>query len=108
LLAYLSQPAAVEQLVTASGGYDIPPFPDMRGFKIWAEAGPPKGTLSHYPPSGDEIVSIAGAPAPPLIATQMYTQATLTKMIAKFTQGNESMDKAIGWASAELEGFMRV
>jgi len=108
LLTFLSQPAAVEQLVTASGGYDIPPFPDMRGFKIWAEAGPPKGTLSHYPPSGDEIVSIAGAPAPPLIATQMYTQATLTKMIAKFTQGNESMDKAIGWASAELEGFMRV
>jgi ABC-type glycerol-3-phosphate transport system substrate-binding protein len=108
LLTFLSQPAAVEQLVTASGGYDIPPFADMRGFKIWAEAGPPKGTLSHYPPSADEIVSIAGAPAPPLIATQMYTQATLTKMIAKFTQGNESMDKAIGWASAELEGFMRV
>jgi ABC-type glycerol-3-phosphate transport system substrate-binding protein len=108
LLTFLSQPAAVEQLVTGSGGYDIPPFSDMRGFKIWAEAGPPKGTLSHYPPTGDEIVSIAGSPAPPLIATQMYTQATLTKMIAKFTQGNESMDKVIGWASSELEGFMRV
>jgi hypothetical protein len=37
----------------------------------------------------------------------MYTQATLTKMIAKFTQGNESMDKVITWAASELEGFMR-
>ena len=107
LLTYLSQPSAVEQLVTGSGGYDIPPFSGLRGYKIWAEAGPPKGTLYHYPPGGDEIVSIAGAPAPAAIATQMYTQATLTKMIAKFTQGNESMDKVIAWAASELEGFMR-
>ena len=107
LLTYLSQPSAVEQLVTGSGGYDIPPFSGLRGYKIWAEAGPPKGTLYHYPPGGDEIVSIAGAPAPAAIATQMYTQATLTKMIAKFTQGNESMDKVITWAASELEGFMR-
>ena len=107
LLTYLSQPSAVEQLVTGSGGYDIPPFSGLRGYKIWAEAGPPKGTLSHYPPGGDEIVSIAGAPAPAAIATQMYSQATLTKMIAKFTQGNESMDKVIAWAASELEGFMR-
>jgi len=53
-------------------------------------------------------VSIAGAPAPAAIATQMYTQATVTKMIAKFTQGNEPMDKVIAWAGSELEGFMRV
>ena len=39
---------------------------------------------------------------------QMYAQATTTKMIAKFTQGGESMDKVIAWASSELEGFMRV
>ena len=107
LLTYLSQPSSVEQLVIGSGGYDLPPFSGLRGFKIWAEAGPPKGTLYHYPPRGDEIVSIAGAPAPAPIATQMYTQATLTKMIAKFTQGNESMDKVIAWATSELEGFMR-
>ncbi len=29
-------------------------------------------------------------------------------MIAKFTQGGESMDKVIAWAASELEGFMRV
>ena len=108
LLTYLSRRSSVEQLVEGSGGYDIPPFSGLRGFKIWAEAGPPKGTLYHYPPSGDEIVSIAGAPAPAPIATQMFTQATVTKMIAKFTQGNESMEKVIAWAASELEGFMRV
>ncbi len=108
LLTHLSQRAAVEQLVIASGGFDIPSFAGLRDFKIWAEVSPPKGTLYNYPPGGDQIVSISGAPAPAPIATQMYTQATITKMIAKFTQGNEAMDKVIAWASSELEGFMRV
>jgi ABC-type glycerol-3-phosphate transport system substrate-binding protein len=108
LLTYLSQRSSVEQLVIASGGFDMPAFPSLRDFKIWGEVAPPKGTLYHYPPGGDQIVSISGAPAPAPIATQMYTQATLTKMIAKFTQGKEPMDKVIGWASSELEGFMRV
>jgi len=107
LLAHLSQRAAVEQLVNASAGYDIPPFLRLRNFKIWAEAGPPKGTLYNYPPSGDQIVAISGAPAPAAIGTQMYTQATITKMVAKFTQGEQSMEQVIAWASSELEGFGR-
>jgi len=108
LLTYLSQRSAVEQLVQASGGYDMPAFAGLRDFKIWSEVGPPKGTLSHYPPTGDQIVHMSGAPAPVPIATQMYSQATLTKMVAKFTQGGEPMDKVIAWANSELEGFMRV
>jgi hypothetical protein len=52
-------------------------------------------------------VSIAAAPAPVAIAQQIYAQATMTKMIAKCTQGGDSVAKAIGWASSELEGFMR-
>ena len=108
LLVYLSQRSSAEKLVNASGGFDIPAFAGLRDFKIWGEVAPPKGTLYHYPPGGDQIVSIAGAPAPAAIATQMYTQATVTKMIAKFTQGNEPMDKVIAWAGSELEGFMRV
>ena len=48
-----------------------------------------------------------GAPAPPPIGAQMYARATLTKMIAKYTQGNESIDKVMAWAASELEGFMR-
>ena len=108
LLTYLSQRSSVEQLVQGSGGFDMPAFSSLRNFKIWDEVGPPKGTLSHYPPKGDEIVSIPGAPAPAAIANQMFAQATMPKMIAKFTQGGESMDKVIGWATSELEGFMRV
>jgi ABC-type glycerol-3-phosphate transport system substrate-binding protein len=107
LLTHLSQRSSVEQLVLASGGFDMPSFSGLRDFKIWGEVSPPKGTLYNYPPSGDQIVSISGAPAPAPMATQMYTQATLTKMIAKFTQGGEGMDKVIAWAASELEGFMR-
>ena len=108
LLTYLSQRPAVDQLVTASGGFDIPGFSGLRDFKIWAEQGPPKGTLSHYPARDDQIVWIAASPAPTAIASQIYAQATNTKMIAKVTQGGESIDKAIAWAASELEGFMRV
>jgi len=107
LLTYLSQRPVVEQLVEASGGYDLPPFSSLRDFKIWAEAGPPRGTLYHYPPTDDQIVSIPGAPAPASVATQIYTQATMTKMIAKFTQGGEPIEQVISWATSELEGFMR-
>ena len=107
LLAFLSQRPAIEQLVSASGGYDIPAFSGLRDFKIWAEQGPPKGTLYHYPARDDQIVWIAASPAPTAIASQIYSQATNTKMIAKVTQGGESIDKAIAWAASELEGFMR-
>ena len=56
LLVHLSQPASVEKLVAASGGYDLPAFEKLTTLKTWAEEGPPKGTLYHYPepvqPSG--------------------------------------------------------
>jgi ABC-type glycerol-3-phosphate transport system substrate-binding protein len=109
LLTYLSQPSSVEQLITASQGYDIPPFDKLRDFKVWAEQGPPKGTIYNYPPraASEVILSIAVAPAPPKIAVQIYTQATMTKMIAHSTQQGQSVDAAIAWAADELEGFMR-
>jgi putative ABC transport system substrate-binding protein len=106
LLRHLSQRSAVEQLVAAGGGYDIPSFSGLQNFKIWAEEGPPKGTLYHYPPTPDQTVWISGSPAPPAIATQIYTQATITKMIARHTQGGESMDKTLAWAASELEGLI--
>ena len=49
LLMHLSQPAAIEKLVAASGGYDLPAFEKLTTLKTWAEEGPPKGTLYHYP-----------------------------------------------------------
>jgi len=108
LLSYLLQRSSVEQLVAASQGYDIPPYDKLRDFKIWAEQAPPKGTIYNYPPrSADQILSIAGIPAPPKIAVQIYVQATMTKMIAQCTHENKSLDQAMDWAASELEGFMR-
>jgi hypothetical protein len=93
--------------VAASQGYDIPAFEKQFDFATWAELGPPKGTIFNYPPRGDQVVWIAGAPAPPKIAAQIYTQATMTKMIARMMQNRDSNDKTIAWATSELEGFMR-
>lgn len=107
LLAFLSQRESVEKLVAASNGYDIPPFPSMRNLKIWTEVGPPKGTLANYVPRQDQIISIAHSPAPIPIAMQMYNQAVLTRMVAKYVQANEPMQKVMGWAESEIEGYLR-
>jgi ABC-type glycerol-3-phosphate transport system substrate-binding protein len=88
LLTHLSQPRAIEKMVAASGGYDFPPFPSMTSLKTWAEEGPPKGTLYHYPnPYNHQILSIAAAPAPPKIAVQIYVQAIMTKMTVRHLLG---------------------
>jgi ABC-type glycerol-3-phosphate transport system substrate-binding protein len=107
LLLHLSQPAAIEKMVTASQGFDIPAFEKLTDLKVWAEEGPPKGTLFHYPNRYDhQQVSIAGAPAPPKIAVQIYVQAVMTKMIVRHMQG-EPMEKTLAWAESEVEGFLR-
>ena len=107
VLARLSQPDAVEKLVAASGGYDLPSFEKLTTLKTWAEEGPPKGTLYHYPnPHNHQILSIAASPAPPKIAVQIYTQGIMTKMTVRHMQG-ETMEKTLAWAESEVEGFMR-
>jgi ABC-type glycerol-3-phosphate transport system substrate-binding protein len=107
LLLHLSQPDAIEKMVRASGGYDLPAFEKLTTLKVWAEEGPPKGTLYHYPnPHKHQVLSISASPAPPKVAQQIYTQATLTKMCVRFYQG-EPMEKTLAWAEGELEGFMR-
>ena len=107
LLAALSQPPAVEKLVAASGGYDLPSFANLTTLKTWAEEEPPKGTLYHYPnPYNHQTLSIAAAPAPHKIAEQIYTQGIHTQMIVRHLKG-EVMEKTLDWASAEIEGFMR-
>jgi ABC-type glycerol-3-phosphate transport system substrate-binding protein len=108
LLTYLQEEPQVERLVEASQCYVIPPYRKLNNFKVWAQQGPPEGTIYSYPPRyEDEITSISMAPAPPKIAVQMYTQATCTKMIAQCTQQGKSVDQAIAWAADEIEGFMR-
>ncbi len=108
LLLHLSQRSSVEKLVAASQGYDVPAFAGQADFRTWAEEGPPKGTLYNYPPKPGQIPSISAYPAPPKIAVQIYSQAITTKMVAKYTQGGDPIDKVIAWAASELEGFMRV
>jgi len=49
--------------------------------------------------------AVAKRDAPPDFAVQTYMQATMTEMIAHCTQGGQS-NRAITWASDELEGFM--
>jgi ABC-type glycerol-3-phosphate transport system substrate-binding protein len=107
LIMRLSQPDAVEQMVIASGGYDLPSFEKFTTFKIWQEEGPPKGTLYHYPnPHNHQILSVAGAPAPHSIGERIYTQATMTQMAVRYAKG-EPIEKTLAWAESELEGFMR-
>ena len=94
--------------MAASGGYDLPSFANLTTLKTWAEEGPPKGTLYHYP-----------EPAQPSdrcrsprrrrrrrSRSQIYTQGIMTKMIVRHLQG-EPMDKTLAWAESEVEGFMR-
>jgi ABC-type glycerol-3-phosphate transport system substrate-binding protein len=107
LLVHLSQQTSAEKMVEASGGYDLPAFEKFTTFKTWAEQGPPRGTLYHYPnPHNHQTLSIAASPAPPRIAQQVYAQALLTKMCVRHFQG-EPMEKTLTWAEGECEGFMR-
>jgi ABC-type glycerol-3-phosphate transport system substrate-binding protein len=107
LLTHLSQPSSIEKLVVASGGYDLPAYEKFTTLKVWAEAEPPKGTLYHYPnPYNHQKLAIAAWPAPPKIAQQIFTQATLTKMCLRYSRG-EAMEKTLAWAEGECEGFMR-
>jgi len=107
LLVHLSQPSSAEKMVEASGGYDLPSFANFTTFKTWAEEGPPKGTLYHYPnPYEHQILSIAGAPAPPDIGAQIYVQALQTQMAVRHFRG-EVMGKTLDWAATEIEGFSR-
>ena len=107
LLLRLSQPDAVEKMVVASGGYDLPAFEKLTTLKVWQEETPPKGTLYHYPnPHNHQILSVAAQPAPPKIAVQIYTQAIHTKMVVRFMQG-EPLEKTLAWAEGEIEGYMR-
>jgi ABC-type glycerol-3-phosphate transport system substrate-binding protein len=107
LLTHLSQPDSIARLVAASGGYDLPAYEKMTTLKTWAEEGPPKGTIFHYPdPYHQEVLSIAASPAPPKIAQQIYAQATMTKMCLKYSQG-QKMEDTLAWAEGECEGFLR-
>jgi len=93
--------------VAASNGYDLPAFKSYYDFDTWSTVEPPKGTVYNYPPRGDEELSIAGYPARPDVAAQIYNQALQTVMIGKVAQGGEKIDDVVKWAANECEGYLR-
>jgi ABC-type glycerol-3-phosphate transport system substrate-binding protein len=109
LVEYLSQREQAETMVTATNGYDIPPFTSMSDFAAWEKEGPPTGVVYNYPvkPQHNAQQFIACYPAPPEIAVQMYNQGIQAKMIARVVQNKEPIDRTIAWAERELEGFKR-
>lgn len=107
LLLHLSQREQQAALVAASQGFDMPMVKSFDDFSTYVEAEPPNGTLYNYPVQGEEILTVAGWPAPPSIAANIYLQALIPNMVARVTVNRESYDQAIGWASRELEGYMR-
>ena len=104
LLRYVAQKDVVDKMVLASQGFDIPTINShYQDNDYWANAEPPKGVLYNYPVRGDEKEIIAGYPAPPEFASQIYAQTLLPNLVARVTQGGESFDDAIAWAENEAE-----
>jgi ABC-type glycerol-3-phosphate transport system substrate-binding protein len=107
LLLHLSQKEQVLKLVEAGKGYDIPDIKSLRDHPVWAESGPPRGTLYNYPIRGDEEFIIPGYPAPQPIAAQIHSKSTYGRLVARVTQGGESIPAAVKWAENELESYLR-
>lgn len=109
LLEFLSDREQADVQTTTSVGYDIPPFLSMNDFNVWANEGPPTGTIFNYPlrPHHNARTSVAFAPAPANLAVQAYNQALNTKLIARIVQANEGMDQAFGWLERELNTIRR-
>jgi ABC-type glycerol-3-phosphate transport system substrate-binding protein len=107
LLHHLSLRDSAERMVAASQGFDLATFTSFANFAVWAEQGPPKGSIKHYPNSGDQQYSMAAEPAPAAIAQQIYSQALMPRMVGRIVQGKDSVEATIDWASRELEGYMR-
>lgn len=108
LLEYLSERPQVQERTEAVSGFDIPPFDSMLDFKVWEEVEPPRGTVYNYPIRAAHHAEpdVAGAPAPPEIAVQIYNRGIMPLMLARLFNG-QSVSEAIAWAEAELQGFMR-
>ncbi|HXZ02249.1 MAG TPA: ABC transporter substrate-binding protein [Stellaceae bacterium] len=102
----VDKPQAKRQ-VEASMGYDLPAFKSYYDFDVWKTVEPPPGTVYNYPPRGDEQETMAGYPARPDVAAQLYNQALQPVMIAKVAQGKEKIDDVVKWAQGECESYLR-
>jgi hypothetical protein len=107
LLLWLQTKEQMQKLVEAAQGYDLPQIPDLFVFDVWKEQGPPPGSIYNYPIRGDEQVVVAGYPAPPEVGALIYNEGLISNMVARVTQGGESIEDSIAWAGDELAGYQR-
>jgi ABC-type glycerol-3-phosphate transport system substrate-binding protein len=110
LITWLQQREQVEMLANAAAGYDIPPFASMHDFTVWATEKPPLGTLYNYPirPWHDVVSNVSGYPAPPHIATQLYSNATFNVMIVKLAKQGQSMKDVLDWAERQITDYINM
>jgi hypothetical protein len=108
LMTFLMQRENVEKMSVPASGYDIPPFLSMSDFPVWAEVGPPPGTVYNYPvrPHHHAEHYIVGSYAPVDTAVQMWSRYIYPSMVARMVQGSKAKE-VIDWASEEIEGFRR-
>lgn len=107
LLTWLQQREQVQTLTTAAAGYDISPFNSMHDFTVWSTEKPPLGTLYNYPmrPWFDAVSNVSGYPAPPHIATQMYSNALFNVMVVKLAKQGQKMKDVLDWGEQQLEDY---
>ena len=108
LVEHLMQRDLCEERDNVVLGYDLPPYENYTNFNVWAETGPPKGTVFNYPVRKTHSMetNMAALPAPPDIAVQIYNRGTQPTMFAKLLSG-QTIPQVIAWAQEELEGFVR-
>jgi ABC-type glycerol-3-phosphate transport system substrate-binding protein len=108
LLAWLGEREQVEASLIASQGYDVPVFAGLANFPVWAEAGPPNGTLLNYPlrPAHHAAAIVPGQPAPPEIAAGIFGNWVLPKLAGRVTQGRMAIETAITETERDLAGII--
>ena len=87
----------------ASGGYDLPAFEKLTTLKTWAGGRAAEGNAEPLPqPAEHQVLSISASPAPPKVAQQIYTQATLTKHVRALSTRANPWRRRWAWAEGEL------
>ena len=87
-------------MVAASVGYDIPSFESLRNFKTWERGRAAQGHGVPLPAASRTRSCRWPARRRPCgVANQIYVQGSMTKMIAKCTQGGEGHHRCRGDSS---------
>jgi len=106
LMEYMIEQEATYALIGASKGFDQPGFKKFYECPVYAEVGPPVGTLYNYTLRGDEQLKVGGMPATPALATRIYSKTLLPVMCAKACTGEMKPKDAINWAIGQMEDYL--